>query len=322
MYKNANGCILVYDITKQWTWEYIERELPKIPKHIPVLIVGNHRDMHHHRSVDPITTCRYFLDALNRGSLGSAVRYMEASMRTGFGLKYIYQFFNVPFLQLQRENLMQQLETNAKEMDTACEELEQMEQCMDDDYERFAESLNAARRREQEKQAPQHVLKNAKSIDEAKRAAAEREQKEKELQARLAAAPINLNADDPKLIVNQIITKVNAKIQQHVSTATSSTAAVGSGTSSSGSNGNLAATTVKLDPSVAASMSSSAIQNAILTQQKQLQQQQQQTVKQPPDNNNNKTVGSNNKHVKLAMNPIEDPNNELNKFLNENDPFR
>ena len=65
VYKNANGCIMVYDITKQWTWDYIERELPKVPAHIPVLIIGNHRDMHHHRTVDEVK-CRYFIENLNR----------------------------------------------------------------------------------------------------------------------------------------------------------------------------------------------------------------------------------------------------------------
>lgn len=65
VYKNANGCIMVYDITKQWTWDYIERELPKIPSHLPVLIIGNHRDMHHHRTVDELK-CKYFLESLSR----------------------------------------------------------------------------------------------------------------------------------------------------------------------------------------------------------------------------------------------------------------
>jgi GTPase SAR1 family protein len=65
VYKNCNGCILVYDITKQWTWEYVERELPKIPSHIPVLILGNHKDMHHHRTVQEMK-CRYFIETLNR----------------------------------------------------------------------------------------------------------------------------------------------------------------------------------------------------------------------------------------------------------------
>lgn len=65
VYKNANGCILVYDITKQWTWDYIERELPKIPNHIPVLVIGNHRDMNHHRNIDELK-CKYFLENLKR----------------------------------------------------------------------------------------------------------------------------------------------------------------------------------------------------------------------------------------------------------------
>lgn len=65
VYKNTNGCIIVYDITKQWTWEYVERELPKIPAHIPILVIGNHRDMQHHRTVDELK-CKFFLESLNR----------------------------------------------------------------------------------------------------------------------------------------------------------------------------------------------------------------------------------------------------------------
>lgn len=65
VYKNTNGCILVYDITKPWTWDYVERELPKIPAHLPVLVIGNHRDMHHHRTVDELK-CKFFLESLKR----------------------------------------------------------------------------------------------------------------------------------------------------------------------------------------------------------------------------------------------------------------
>jgi hypothetical protein len=36
-----------------------------------------------------------------RPSDAAAVYYMEASMKDGFGLKYLYRFFNVPFLELQ-----------------------------------------------------------------------------------------------------------------------------------------------------------------------------------------------------------------------------
>lgn len=51
VYKGANGAILVLDITKTWTFEYVERELANVPAHIPVMVLGNHCDMSHHRTV-------------------------------------------------------------------------------------------------------------------------------------------------------------------------------------------------------------------------------------------------------------------------------
>lgn len=51
VYKGTHGVILLMDITKAWTFEYVCRELPKIPQDIPVLILGNHCDMAHHRVV-------------------------------------------------------------------------------------------------------------------------------------------------------------------------------------------------------------------------------------------------------------------------------
>ncbi len=47
------------------TFDYIEREMEKVPCHIPVLVLGNHRDMGHHRTVieDKV---RYFVDNVNR----------------------------------------------------------------------------------------------------------------------------------------------------------------------------------------------------------------------------------------------------------------
>jgi GTPase SAR1 family protein len=176
VYKNTNGVLLVYDITKQWTWDYIEREIPKIPVHIPILIIGNHRDLHHHRNVDELK-CRLYIEELQQSRttmMTSTIRYIETSMRNGFGLKYLYNFFNVPFLQLQRETLMQQLEINAKEMDKIVEELEGDEESCDDQYDLFTDGLNAKRRQQQEANA-KDVLKNAKPIEEARRIAAEKE---------------------------------------------------------------------------------------------------------------------------------------------------
>lgn len=51
VYKGTHGVILMMDITKNWTFDYVCKELPKIPSDIPVLLLGNHCDMSHHRAI-------------------------------------------------------------------------------------------------------------------------------------------------------------------------------------------------------------------------------------------------------------------------------
>ena len=46
------------------TYDYILRELPQVPVVIPILILANHRDMGHHRTVTE-DQVRYFIDELN-----------------------------------------------------------------------------------------------------------------------------------------------------------------------------------------------------------------------------------------------------------------
>jgi hypothetical protein len=41
VYKGSNGVIMMFDMTKAWTYDYVQRELPRVPGHIPVLILAN-----------------------------------------------------------------------------------------------------------------------------------------------------------------------------------------------------------------------------------------------------------------------------------------
>ncbi|KAM9464781.1 rab-like protein 6 isoform 1-T2 [Salvelinus alpinus] len=139
VYKNCNGVIMMFDITKQWTFNYILRELPKVPTHVPVCVLGNHRDMGDHRVILP-DDIRQVIANLNRPMGSSYIHYAEASMKNGFGLKYLHRFFNIPFLQLQRETLLRQLETNQLDMDATLEELCVQQETEDQNYEIFLEN--------------------------------------------------------------------------------------------------------------------------------------------------------------------------------------
>ncbi|XP_030579632.1 rab-like protein 6 isoform X2 [Archocentrus centrarchus] len=142
VYKNCNGVIMVFDITKQWTFNYILRELPKVPTHVPVCVLGNYRDMGEHRVILP-DDIRDLIAGLNRPMGSSYIHYAESSMKNGFGLKYLHKFFNIPFLQLQRETLLRQLETNQLDMDATLEELCVQQETEDQNYDIFLENLES-----------------------------------------------------------------------------------------------------------------------------------------------------------------------------------
>lgn len=155
VYKGTNGVILVLDITKQWTFAYVQKELPLIPHHIPVLVLANHRDMGHHRTVTE-DQVRFFIDGLERPKDSAQIRYAEGSMRNGFGLKYLHKFFNLPFLQLQRETLLKQLEINNSEIQATVEELDCLSESEEQNYDVFLDLLTNRRRQvaEQLSQVP------------------------------------------------------------------------------------------------------------------------------------------------------------------------
>ncbi|XP_060126413.1 rab-like protein 6 isoform X1 [Zootoca vivipara] len=142
VYKNCNGVVLMFDITKQWTFDYVLRELPKVPNHVPVCVLGNHRDMGEHRVILP-DDVRDLIRKVDRPPGASYVRYAEASMKNSFGLKYLHKFFNIPFLQLQRETLLRQLETNQLDIDATLEELSVQQETEDQNYEIFLEAMAA-----------------------------------------------------------------------------------------------------------------------------------------------------------------------------------
>ena len=161
VYKGTNGVIMLFDCTKAWTFDYVKRELPKVPTHIPVLVLANHRDMGHHRVVTA-DQVRGLIEELGRqdGAGSGQVRYAEASMRNGFGLKFLHKFFNLPFLHLQRETYLKMLETNCTEMQTTCQELDVLQESDEQNYDKFLDLITSRRRQEADQLSRQSKMAN------------------------------------------------------------------------------------------------------------------------------------------------------------------
>lgn len=79
-------------------------------------------------------------------SRSAQVRHTESSMRNGFGLKLLHKFFNLPFLQLQRETLLRQLERNEIETNATVQELDMYADSDEANYGKFLDNLVKKRR--------------------------------------------------------------------------------------------------------------------------------------------------------------------------------
>uniref|UniRef100_A0A0K0EHC0 Rab-like protein 6 n=1 Tax=Strongyloides stercoralis TaxID=6248 RepID=A0A0K0EHC0_STRER len=118
VYKNTHGVIFVFDITKNWTWQYVQRELNKIDKKIPVLVMANKCDLSSERVIEN-ETCEYYLKELERCN----ILFTPSSMKTAHGLRFLHSFFNLPFLHLQKDVLERSLKQNQCEITLAYLEL-------------------------------------------------------------------------------------------------------------------------------------------------------------------------------------------------------
>lgn len=152
VYKGTNGVIMILDLTKSWTLDYIRRELPRVPNQIPVLVLANHCDMSHHRTVrlDQLTQ----LAEEEMTERGRNVRCADSSMRNGFGLKLLHKWFSLPFLQLQRETLLGQLERCERDTGATVAELDAWCASDEADYSRFCDQLARKRREQADSQRP------------------------------------------------------------------------------------------------------------------------------------------------------------------------
>ncbi|XP_055530323.1 rab-like protein 6 [Wyeomyia smithii] len=139
VYKGTHCVVMMMDITKAWTFDYVGRELPKVPGDIPVLLLGNHCDMGHHRVISKDQIQGFIEEASQKRT--AEIVYGDSSMRNGFGLRLLHKFFGIPFLYLQRNALEASLKKNEQDADICRLEISEFLKSTESDYGNFLENL-------------------------------------------------------------------------------------------------------------------------------------------------------------------------------------
>ncbi|KAI9596663.1 P-loop containing nucleoside triphosphate hydrolase protein [Syncephalis fuscata] len=121
VYRGANAVVLMYDVTREETLDYVKQHLPNIPHGIPILILANFCDKTEDRIIERDHVMEWLSDFEEEKSPASDfvfefIRYTEASLKNGQGLDYLHRFLGVPFLASQVDTLRRQLTTRAEEL--------------------------------------------------------------------------------------------------------------------------------------------------------------------------------------------------------------
>ncbi|KAI9268709.1 P-loop containing nucleoside triphosphate hydrolase protein [Sporodiniella umbellata] len=128
VYRNTHAAIFLFDVTKPWTFDYVKQELAHVPESVSVLVLGNFADKENRTiSLDQIHHVLYEHNQvrIEKNAIHpNLIRYAETSMKSGLGLKYIYDYLGVPFLQLMMETLRKQLEIKQVEIVDLLESLD------------------------------------------------------------------------------------------------------------------------------------------------------------------------------------------------------
>ena len=113
VYQGAHAAIFLCSLAEADTLEYVRRQLPAVPAHVPTVVLANFRDA-------PQSDHEFGpeeLEALQRGEgvkggmggLPRRVVCFEASLANCFGLDVLHSYLSVPFLELKRATVAQQL---------------------------------------------------------------------------------------------------------------------------------------------------------------------------------------------------------------------
>ena len=135
VYQNCHAAVFLIDPSKKWTYEYVQRELPLVPAHVPTCILINFRD--YPASKRAIRSEEVEADCEAAFS-GRPFRpfVVETSLLNCYGLSALSTFLHIPFLCLKRASLERALALNTAGVVQAQEALQAVKGDAYEAYER------------------------------------------------------------------------------------------------------------------------------------------------------------------------------------------
>ena len=145
VYQNCHAAVFLIDPSKKWTYEYVQRELPLVPEHVPTCILINFRD--YPASKRAIRSEEVEADCEAAFS-GRPFRpfVVETSLLNCYGLSALSTFLHIPFLCLKRASLERALALNTAGVVQAQEALQAVKGDKYEEYERRVERATSGAR--------------------------------------------------------------------------------------------------------------------------------------------------------------------------------
>ncbi|KAK3239795.1 hypothetical protein CYMTET_50303 [Cymbomonas tetramitiformis] len=115
VYRGCHAVLFVVDPSKKWTYEYVHREMPRVPVHIPVGICLNFRDYPVSQRVvtidEAMNDCMFRWDDRDYNPCA-----LETSLLNCYGLGDLYTFLHYPYFLEKQATLEQALTLNKKQL--------------------------------------------------------------------------------------------------------------------------------------------------------------------------------------------------------------
>ncbi|KAJ3445633.1 ras gtpase-related [Anaeramoeba flamelloides] len=120
IYSSCDGCVFIFNLSKHDSWIYIDRYLPKVPKDLNILVVGNAVDIKE-RVVSENEVLKLIEGMREKGF---QIHYLEASLTHRYGLDSICYWFYLPLINKKREKFEKQQQEIQSEYQTSLSEFD------------------------------------------------------------------------------------------------------------------------------------------------------------------------------------------------------